>query len=90
MGIRDAQDLFRQMVLCDVVYDVVYTDFVPEYRALRAQYVEDLGRAYPDLARHLPTFDESRGVYRTSARDGALVSATGNDAGRGRRLAVLA
>ena len=90
VGIRDAQDLFRQMVLCDVVYDVVYTDFVPEYRALRAQYVEDLGRAYPDLARHLPTFDESRGVYRTSARDGALVSATGNDAGRGRRLAVLA
>lgn len=86
VGITDPEDLWRQMVLCDVVYDVIYTAFLDRYLEVRAQYVEDLARIYPSLRAHVPTFETSRATYRTMARSRELETAVGNDAGHGRRV----
>jgi hypothetical protein len=86
VGISDERDLHRQMVLCDVVYDVVYPEFLPEYLGVREQYVDDLGKSYPGLVAHVPTFDESRRAYAATVRSTALRTAIGNDEGHGRRV----
>lgn len=86
VGISTERDLWRQMVLCDMVYDKIYSPFLSQYLSVREQYVEDVRRIYPMLAPHIPTLDESRNIYRSTNRTQTLETAIGNDEGRGRRV----
>ena len=84
-----AADLRRQMMLCDIIYDVVYADFRQAYLAERDGYLAELSRRYPELMALMPSSEESRRAYRKLHRSDELMKARGNDRGRGRRLPVV-
>lgn len=86
VGITGPSDLWRQMVLCDMIYDRIYTPFLLDYLAIREQYIADVEKVYPSLREHIPTLAESRRIFRSTARNNVLETAIGNDEGHGRRL----
>ncbi|WNG35292.1 radical SAM protein [Archangium violaceum] len=88
VGIASGKDFWRQLVLCDLIYDQVYADFREVYLGVREQYVAEIRATYPSLAPHIPTFEDSRSVFsKAMRRRSVLEKAIGNDEGRGRRVA---
>lgn len=63
VGMSREEDFKNQMILCDVVYNNVYSAFVEPYRALRELYVAEVRERYPSLMRWMPSFDESISKY---------------------------
>lgn len=87
VGVASREDFVNQMVLCDLTYDLVYSDFLEHYLKCRAEYVQSVGEVYPVLAASLPSFETSRRVYAEGTRETKrLRKAKGNDTARGRRL----
>lgn len=66
IGLSKPEDLYTQMLLCDVTYSEVYTDFLQPYLALREQYVQEIRDRYPMLVKHIPGFSHSVSRYRTT------------------------
>ncbi|MEM6929224.1 MAG: radical SAM protein [Myxococcota bacterium] len=69
------EEFRTQLMLVDIVHDRIYSEFRDPYRALRAQYVEDVTNAYPELSDFIPAFEESQRVYREATR-GAVMAAS--------------
>ena len=63
VGFHSQEEFYRQMVLCDVVFAAIYTDFVAEYLVRRKCYVREIRHHYPELYTQLPIFEESCSVY---------------------------
>lgn len=63
IGFHSQEEFYKQMVLCDVVFAAIYTDFVAEYLVQRKCYVQEIRYHYPELYSQLPIFEESYNVY---------------------------
>lgn len=83
IGLSRPDDLYTQMLLCDVIYSEVYTEFLQPYLRLREQYVHEVRERYPDLVRYVPDFESSVDRYRNTIAsmdvDTVLADAIGHD-----------
>lgn len=81
VSIQVAEDLRRQMVLCDTIYSEIFHEFLSDYLEARSLYVQTMEKHYPELARTIPSFEESTRQYKAmSKKELALAKTQGSDA----------
>ena len=83
VGLSKPDDLYTQMLLCDVTYSEVYTEFLQPYLDLRELYVQEIRDRYPTLVKHIPEFSASIERYRATIAsidvEAVLAEAVGRD-----------
>ncbi len=64
VGFNSQEEFNRQMILCDVVFAIIYPDFVAEYLARRECYIQEIRHHYPELYSQLPSYEQSLALYQ--------------------------
>ncbi len=59
IGFAQEEELRTQMILCDVTFEMIYTEFKDKYLEARELYLQELSRYYPHFDPFLPTYAES-------------------------------
>lgn len=59
IGFAEEAELRTQMILCDVTFEMIYTEFKDKYLETRELYLQELSRSYPHFRSFLPTYAES-------------------------------
>jgi hypothetical protein len=81
VSIQVFEDLRRQMVLCDTIYSEIFHEFLFDYLEARSLYVQKMENHYPELARTIPSFEESIRQYKAMSRkEPTLAKTQGSDA----------